>query len=309
MTLRTYLPVGYMLIFFLVLEAAAQTTVTTSGGSTNSLPKFSSASSVVDSAVTETNGNMSLGPVVPAANPGQSGVFSASGNTASLGFVRRTLTLWPQSPAAGDAWFWYNPDGTARLWTYQTGDVLTIQNSGNMFLGPFPPTSFTGGPGIFLVTGDTAALSFARRTLTSWPQSPAAGDGWTWYNPDGTARLWTYQVGDALIVKTDGEVDLTGPIRFSDGSLQTKAQAVGPQGPQGIQGPAGPQGPPGPTLHSSASCFNSSQPITSCGCSRTISASFVSNGNTCFVTSDTGSCNAGSTATPPQFGACCSCAL
>ncbi|HEY6351500.1 MAG TPA: hypothetical protein VI636_19020 [Candidatus Angelobacter sp.] len=49
-----------------------------------------------------------------------------------------------------------------------------------------------------------------------------AGDFWTWYNPDGTARLWTFQTGDVLKINTNGEVDLTGPIRFADGSLQTK---------------------------------------------------------------------------------------
>jgi hypothetical protein len=298
----------------LLTLAQAQSNVTTTGGTVNTVPKFSGASTVVNSQIVESNGNVTIGPVALPAGTG-SGVVAATGNVAGFSFLRRTLTTWPSSPAAGDAYAWYNPDGTARLWTYTNNDLLTISPS-VMSFGPFATPS--PGPsylGIFNVTGNAAQLGFVRRSLTSWPTTPAAGDSYAWYNPDGTARLWTPVNGDAITVTTAGnlKLDIAGSgIVFPDGSTQTKAQVQGPAGPAGPQGATGPQGPPGPTLHSSASCFNQSVSNASCGCSRTISAVVVSNTNTCQITSDTGGCGAGSSAfgvSPPQYGYCCVCAL
>jgi len=63
------------------------------------------------------------------------GRLMAMGSVAEVGFARRTLTSWPASPAAGDRFVWYNPDGTARLWTEVRGDLLTVDAGGNATVG------------------------------------------------------------------------------------------------------------------------------------------------------------------------------
>src|SRR5581483_2497850 len=151
------------------------------------------------------------------------GGFAVTGTGAALGFLRRTLSSWPANPAAGDIFAWYNPDGTARLFSSQTGDLLTITSNANATIGPFsvpPDPGLTGG---LSITGTDAGLGFVRRTLASWPSTPAAGDLFAWYNPDGSAHLFASQNGDVLKVLNNGELDLVGALRFPDGSVQSTA--------------------------------------------------------------------------------------
>ncbi|HEV2962873.1 MAG TPA: hypothetical protein VG649_13670 [Candidatus Angelobacter sp.] len=63
-------------IFFALGPAVAQTTVTTPGGSTNSVPKFSGSSTIVNSAITENNGQVGIGTTNPQAT------LHVSGNNA-----------------------------------------------------------------------------------------------------------------------------------------------------------------------------------------------------------------------------------
>ncbi len=67
------------------------------------------------------------------------GGIDVSGPAAELGFVKRSLTFWPASPAPGDRFVWYNPDGTARLWTHTVGDLMTVTNAGNVGIGTTSP--------------------------------------------------------------------------------------------------------------------------------------------------------------------------
>jgi len=98
------------------------------------------------------------------------------------------------------------------------GDLFVTNN---VAVGPF-----TIGPlqGRISVTGSFAEFSFARRNLTSWPASLAAGDRFVWYNPDGTARLWTEGNRDLLTVTAFGNVGIgttnpTGKLQIEDGSV------------------------------------------------------------------------------------------
>ncbi len=75
----------------------------------------------------------------------------------------------------------------------------------HLAVGPFSAAQNEGG---IDVTGPFAELSFARRSLTSRPAIPALGDRFAWYNPDGTARLWTEVRGDLLTVTNDGFVGI-----------------------------------------------------------------------------------------------------
>jgi Chaperone of endosialidase len=79
---------------------------------------------------------MAVGPF--SATTGQGGI-DVTGGAAELGFVKRSLTAWPASPVAGDRFVWYNPDGTARLWTHQRGDLLTVTSLGNIGIGMTGP--------------------------------------------------------------------------------------------------------------------------------------------------------------------------
>jgi hypothetical protein len=63
-----------------------------------------------------------------------------AGASAEIGLVRRNLASWPATPAAGDRFIWYNPSGTARLFTDQKGDLLTVTSTGHVLIGTPPPT-------------------------------------------------------------------------------------------------------------------------------------------------------------------------
>jgi hypothetical protein len=75
-------------------------------------------------------------------------------------------------------------------------------------VGPFTLPNY---PGRFCVTGSVAEIGFVKRTLTAWPASAQAGDRFLWYNPDGTARLWTEARGDLVTVTSDGKVGIGTP--------------------------------------------------------------------------------------------------
>jgi hypothetical protein len=58
------------------------------------------------------------------------------------------------------------------------------------------------------VAGPSAEFSFVKRTLSSWPATPVAGDRFVWYNQDGNARLNTDGNGDLLTVSSTGNVGI-----------------------------------------------------------------------------------------------------
>jgi hypothetical protein len=75
---------------------------------------------------------LSVGPVT---RPGAVGRVEVSGVSAEFAFMRRSLGAWPATPAAGDRFLWYNPDGSARLWTEGVGDLLTVHSAGSVGIG------------------------------------------------------------------------------------------------------------------------------------------------------------------------------
>ena len=77
-----------------------------------------SNSLTVASALTVSN-SLTVGPLTSGQAPGR---LEVSGLGAEIAFVRRSLAAWPQAPAPGDVFSWYNPDGTARL---RTGGPVT----------------------------------------------------------------------------------------------------------------------------------------------------------------------------------------
>jgi hypothetical protein len=94
--------------------------------------------------------HLAVGPF--SATSGQ-GKINVTGALAEFGFVRRTLSAWPATPQAGDRFVWYNPDGTARLWTHQLGDLLTVTNTGNLGVGTTAPQAKVHVEGTLRVNG------------------------------------------------------------------------------------------------------------------------------------------------------------
>jgi len=84
--------------------------------------------------------NMAVGPFSVA---GAEGNLFTTGANSGLNIVKRSLTAWPATPAAGDRFVWCNRDGAARLWTDQQGDLLTVTGKGNVVIGtPGPEEKF-----------------------------------------------------------------------------------------------------------------------------------------------------------------------
>ena len=75
--------------------------------------------------------SLTVGPLTSGVTQGR---LEVSGAAAELGFFRRNLTAVPAPLVAGDRFVWYNPDGSARLFTEGNGDLLTISNNGAVTL-------------------------------------------------------------------------------------------------------------------------------------------------------------------------------
>ena len=88
-----------------------------------------------------------VGPVLM---PALLGRLMVSGSGAEIGFLKRTLTTWPTTPAAGDRYLFYNQDGIARLWTEAVGNLVEFDTNGNVGTHKFPaaPKKATWGGGI-----------------------------------------------------------------------------------------------------------------------------------------------------------------
>ena len=127
---------------------------------------------------------VAVGPF--SATSGQGGI-DVTGPVAELGFVRRTLTSWPSTRQAGDRFVWYNPNGTARLWTERNGDLLTVTSNGNVGMGTTSPVekltisgnllindSDSAGKGILLEAADRPMLT---RTFDSFSSGKYRGVG------------------------------------------------------------------------------------------------------------------------------------
>jgi Chaperone of endosialidase len=67
------------------------------------------------------------------------GRLEVSGPSAEISLIRRELTAWPATPAAGDRFSWYNSNGVARLWGEVKGDLLAVQGDGKVGIGTTSP--------------------------------------------------------------------------------------------------------------------------------------------------------------------------
>lgn len=116
----------------------------------------------------------------------------------------RYVRLWDYLQVNGSM------DITGRVGIDTTNPGAPLHVASYMAVGPFAATTGQGG---IDVTGPAAEFSFVKRTLTAWPANPSPGDRFVWYNPDGTARLWTEDMGDLLTVTNDGNLGFGARVR------------------------------------------------------------------------------------------------
>jgi hypothetical protein len=202
-------------------------------GKTKSTPPTSPSDPTYDDVAVELAGTLhitnylTVGPFT--ATTGSGGI-DVTGAVAEFGFVKRTLTAWPSPSAAGDRFVWYNPDGTARLWTEQNGDLVTVTKTGYMGIGTTNPTHKfhtvvdDGAVGLFESKTDQAFLRFQtsegsnnRVEITN--------------RPGGRLSLWTAGGGDVFNITRSGNIGIgtTTPAAKLDviGSIKADSLLLG----------------------------------------------------------------------------------
>ena len=361
-------------LIFLLPSAKAQT-VTTPGGSANSIPKFSNATTIVNSSVSEINGNLQMptntyfGGFTDPNTLADGGYLNFTGICCSIdathsgygawlnynGFFNGNNWIQPRGDlnsymftsnfhAAGWGWF-TAPPTNANGSTFSPIKVASLDQLGNMtfwrpnsYVAGFTNANNLGDGGFLAFTGICCSIDGTHSGYGAWLNYNGFFNGSNWIQPRGDLNSYMFTSnfhaggwgwftaapsgtsGSAVtpteVASMDGSGNLhvngslgtsTG-VRFPDGSLQTKAQAVGPQGPAGPQGPQGPAGP-GST---SAVCFAIASPsANTCGCSVRLVSQTLLNANTngtCTATANTGSCSANAASNGPISATCCVCA-
>jgi hypothetical protein len=153
------------------------------------------------------------------------GRLEVSGTAAELSFIRRDLTAFPASPAAGDRYVWYNQGGVARLYTEVNGDLVYVTGAGRVGIGVSNPSeslevssrikagALTVGPwppnSAYVFFG-THALDQTQPGNYALLQGTTGGDvGTTYLNSPKTIHL---RIGNAdkLVVNQDGKI--TSPM-------------------------------------------------------------------------------------------------
>ena len=173
------------------------------------------------------SGNLGIGPAAANRNLTVSGA-GAAGTYANVKNANHEVLLGVDSATILSAMtasdLQIRTNNVTRIVVAQGDGNTRIQNTLTVGLYAMPTAEGRLG-----VTGSVAELSFARRTLTSWPAAPAAGDRFVWYNPDGTARLYTDKNGDLLAVDARGFLGIGTNAPVSQLHIQKDAGgALGP---------------------------------------------------------------------------------
>ena len=174
--------------------------------------------------VVKSNGNVGIGVAEPAAplhvrshmavgplSQGEAeGRLEVSGKTAEIAFMRRSLTAWAAKPLAGDRFLWYNPDGTARLWTEEKGDLLSVTAAGAVGIGTSDPqgklnivhkAEDANGSAVIVGPTNGANLRLGYHADYAWIQS------------HGSKPLMINPVGNAVTIRQED----WQPVKFQDG--------------------------------------------------------------------------------------------
>ena len=224
----------------LALTLQAQKNVTTTGGTVNVVPKFSAASSVVNSALVEVGGNVGVGNTTP---PAPLSFKATSGDKIQLypgvGVARYGFGIQPQTLVS----YIKGASGTKFSWRL-------APSSGDPTTGPEIASLFSSG----------AFNLFLKNSANGFSINGAAGQTGNYLNVTASGG----SLGNIFVVKSSGNVGIgtstpasklsvngliqstSGGFKFPDNTVQTTATLIGPPGPKGAQGPPGPPGPQGP---------------------------------------------------------------
>jgi len=118
-------------------DASKTASAAAAAGTAGKIAKFTTATEVGDSAITELNGNIGIGTNTPLGNlhvHGATGI-TTTGPGAAFFFRNRETTT------NTDYWAWYSQNGVARFWQSGAGDLISVTPSGNVGIGTINLTS------------------------------------------------------------------------------------------------------------------------------------------------------------------------
>jgi len=160
-----------------------------------------------------------------------SGSLSIAGNGSNVGLNiwKRTLTGLTDNTTAGNRWMWYNPDGSLRLYTGTTGDVVTVLTSGYVGIGSNTPA------GKLQISGDAQELLYLDNPTTSrWNgiRFRDAGVDKAAINKEANGDLTFWEYGalahEAMrILDTGGNINISTRLGLGTTTAQNKLDVAG----------------------------------------------------------------------------------
>lgn len=184
---------GILLSFaLLTIGAGAQTAVTTTGGTANTIPVYSGSSTIVNSAITQSNGNIGIGTTAP--NPSfdltasGNGIFTSNSANNSGVYITGQLGTYGALQAV-------NAANTA-------GISLALQPAaGNVGIGTASPGAKLEVNGnVKLTSGSGGTITFSDGTIQTTAYTGVTCGGDYAESVDVSGDRTNYEPGDVMVI-------------------------------------------------------------------------------------------------------------
>lgn len=192
-----------------VASISAQTTVTTSGGTTNTVPLFTGSSTLGNSAITQSNGNIGIGTTTPI-----DGLTVVSTGTGAATFTANISCVdifrcghsasFLSSQYSGGIGIGTGGNGVGFLQAFQSttenGTLLLNPSGGTVGIGTSSPsTKLEVNGSVKLTSGSGGSMTFADGTVqsTAWTGAICGGDFAESVDVIGNRKH--YEPGDVLV--------------------------------------------------------------------------------------------------------------